>query len=959
VLVLGFLSVAAVAVVARPALAVTLFTVNSTGDGGDSNLLDNVCNDGTGNCTLRAAIQQANSSKGAQTIDFSIPVLPPPFTVPPVIKPATALPAVSGQTIIDGSSEPTVHTVILDGSVSTGSTGLDFTAATCTLRGFTVRAFSGIGVFGQAASLTVAGNIIGSVTGSGGNNQGIVSAGTGAIIGGTTAADRNVVSGNTLNGIVDENSGDVIEGNYIGTNTAGTAAAGNTQDGIDVYSSDATIGPGNVIAGNGFNGIEFQSSLAHDDVVVGNRIGTNAAGSAAVPNARNGVYVHGDANSIAVGASGNGNVISGNGQIGLVVVGATSSGDTAVGNLIGIDAGGTAAIPNEVGVDLIDVSGLFIGGVTPDRRNVISGNQDEGVLLQQVSGTATGNVVEGNYIGTNAAGTSAVPNAVGVHVVGADGNTIGGTSAANGNLISGNATDGVELAANATTVQENLIGTDATGASAVPNDSEGIQVFGSGNQIGGNVISGNPDEGVSFEGDGATGNALTGNLIGTNAAGTAAVPNGNGLFIDASDNQIGGDVPSARNVISGNSDSGIFVRQASSSTAPSANEIEGNYIGLSADGSSPLGNMLNGILVLEAGANDIGGTTPGSGNVISANGRGLYISTSTAGNVVYGNLIGTDASGTATSGLGNAGPGIRVEDTAGTTIGGTTSATLNVISGNAAEGIDLEGATKTQILGNFIGTDISGTLDRGNADDGILVNGSAKNTIGGTKAADANVISGNDGNGIHLDGKKSKSNNVQGNLIGTQKNGTSPLGNTGDGILVEGKAAKTSVGGTKAGMGNVIADNGLAGVFVDSGTGNAIRENSIVANGALGIDLHPTGVNPNDTGDPDKGANLGQNYPVVTSAVSSGGTTTVNGTLNSTPSATFQVDVFWSPTADSSGFGEGQTFLGTLSVTTNGSGNATFSTPFAGSVPAGSWVTMVATDAKGNTSEFSLAKKST
>jgi len=93
--------------------------------------------------------------------------------------------------------------------------------------------------------------------------------------------------------------------------------------------------------------------------------------------------------------------------------------------------------------------------------------------------------------------------------------------------------------------------------------------------------------------------------------------------------------------------------------------------------------------------------------------------------------------------------------------------------------------------------------------------------------------------------------------------------------------------------------------------------------------------------------------------VSSGGITTVAGTLNSTANATFQVDVFWGPTRDPSLFGEGQVFLGTLSVTTDGSGNVTFSAPFAGTVPAGSWVTATATDAKGNTSEFSQAKKST
>ena len=160
----------------------------------------------------------------------------------------------------------------------------------------------------------------------------------------------------------------------------------------------------------------------------------------------------------------------------------------------------------------------------------------------------------------------------------------------------------------------------------------------------------------------------------------------------------------------------------------------------------PLGNQLNGMLLFEAGANTIGGTDPGAGNVISANARGLYISTSDDGNVVYRNLIGTDASGSATPGFGNAGPGIRVEDTAGTTIGGA-GANRNVISGNGAEGIDVEGGSDTEIVGNFIGTDATGTLALGNTDDGVLANGSLGNIIGSGKAGESNVVSGNGGTG--------------------------------------------------------------------------------------------------------------------------------------------------------------------------------------------------------------------
>jgi parallel beta-helix repeat protein len=512
--------------------------------------------------------------------------------------------------------------------------------------------------------------------------------------------------------------------------------------------------------------------------------------------------------------------------------------------------------------------------------------------------------------------------------------------------------------ADSTSVVGNRIGTDAAGGAAIPNAGSGVILDSAGNTVSGNQISGNGVEGLELDGDAATGNHVTGNLVGTDAAGTAALPNGgNGIFVDASDNQVGGTTAADRNVVSGNGGTGIVISKVTSSTPPAGNTIEGNYVGVSASGA-PLGNALNGIFVFQAGANDIGGTDPGSGNVISANARGLYLSLSGPGNVVYGNMIGTNPAGTSAAGFGNTGPGIRVEGSNGTTIGGPTATTRNVISGNGAEGIDLEVATTTDIEGNRIGTDVTGAVDLGNATDGVLVSDSPTNTIGGTTAAQANVISGNDQNGVRVTGKTTKANKVLANLIGTQADGTSPLPNTGDGVLIDGKAKKTAVGGAGARR-NVISGNGAAGVFVDSGTGNAIRQNSISANGGLGIDLHAAGVNPNDAGDADTGANLGQNYPVVSSAVAGGGTTTVAGTLDSTASATFTVDVFWSPTRDPSLFGEGLTYLGSVTATTGLGGHATFSSAFAGAIPAGSWVTMTATDSKGNTSEFSQAKKST
>lgn len=213
------------------------------------------------------------------------------------------------------------------------------------------------------------------------------------------------------------------------------------------------------------------------------------------------------------------------------------------------------------------------------------------------------------------------------------------------------------------------------------------------------------------------------------------------------------------------------------------------------------------------------------------------------------------------------------------------------------------------------------------------------------------MISGNGGSGVVLAGGVT-TNTVQANLIGLQLDGVSALGNVGDGVLFSGAGAN-SIGGTVTGAGNVIAFNGGAGVDVASGTGANIRENSIYSNTGLGIDLAPKGVNPNAATNPGTGANNLQNYPVITGVTTTNGTTTVTGTLHSTPSTTFAVEFFANTTADPSGFGQGRSFVGTTTVTTDSSGNATFSAATTTAVTTGQVVSATATDGGGNTSEFS------
>ncbi|MDB6109058.1 MAG: proteinputative collagen-binding proteinCalx-beta, partial [Pedosphaera sp.] len=195
-------------------------------------------------------------------------------------------------------------------------------------------------------------------------------------------------------------------------------------------------------------------------------------------------------------------------------------------------------------------------------------------------------------------------------------------------------------------------------------------------------------------------------------------------------------------------------------------------------------------------------------------------------------------------------------------------------------------------------------------------------------------------------------NVIQGNFIGTDRSGAVALGNGLAGVEIS-SASGNTIGGNGYGTGNIIGFNGGPGVAIVAGTNNQVRGNSIFLNGGLGIDLGSDGVDANDPGDGDTGANGLQNYPVLTSITASGSSTLVRGNLNSTPNTTFQVDFYGSPTVSPSGFGEGKAYLGSASVTTDANGKRSLYVSFAAAIAANSYVTATATDPAGNTSEFS------
>jgi hypothetical protein len=359
-----------------------------------------------------------------------------------------------------------------------------------------------------------------------------------------------------------------------------------------------------------------------------------------------------------------------------------------------------------------------------------------------------------------------------------------------------------------------------------------------------------------------------------------------------------------------------------------------------------------------AGFRITGGGTTVKGFVINRfQQEGIRV-TGVGGNTIQGNFIGTDLAGTAA--LGNGGAGVHLDSSDHNTIGGTDSGAGNLISGNNSHGILLQNpaAANNSIQGNRIGTDVTGTFALGNRDDGIFLLGAASNTIGGTSVAARNLISANDAQGIEINNTKGNSdatlNVIQGNFIGTQIDGLSALGNGGNGVAYFNAAGSNNVGGPAPGSGNTIAFNARAGVRLsdDAGNGNRIQSNNIFSNGELGIDLIGDGVTPNDLNDPDTGPNNLQNTPILTSAVSAGGSTTIQGTLNSTLNTPFRVEFYSSPTCDQSGHGEGQRWLGFKGVSTTGN-DGVIDAALSVTVADGQYITSVATSQQGNTSEFS------
>jgi parallel beta-helix repeat protein len=604
--------------------------------------------------------------------------------------------------------------------------------------------FDGIAIRG-AASTTIggtaagSGNVIGSSAYNGINVQGASTTGTviqGNIIGlaangtdpapiGTPHLDSAITLGGTIGTLIQGNTlsessgagifieggfGSIVQGNLIGTDTSGRLGRGNAGGGIALDATSLTLvggptpGERNIIAANKSYGIlvyNQDGGGGFGNVIAGNFVGLNATGLAALPNDE-GVVIS-DIPRTTVGLPGAANFIDGNSLDGIEVDGNAATATVIQNNVIGLGFDLSTIVSNNDGIVLSSVPGALV------QQNFISGNVLDGV---DVNGTDTaGTVIIQNHIGTDGTGTLARPNGfAGVQIDDAAGVTIGGLGANDRNIISGNGFIGIFIdGTNATSnvVEGNWVGLDTNGIKPLANKVYGVLIQAPGVLVGGitpaarNVISGNGSYGVTLNGD-ARGDVVAGNWIGLDATGLKAAGNGvAGALIDtAAFNLIGGASAAWANVISGNGSAEVQIQVANSVD----NVVEGNDLGTDATLFNVASPAPYGILILNAPGNEIGGATPGTGNLIVGHKiAGIDISDPNSFfNVVIGNLIG---------------PG-------------------EVVNSPAANGV------------------------------GILINNASDNTVGGTAAGFANVIRGNGYNPVLVAGVSAKNNNTGGNVIG-------------------------------------------------------------------------------------------------------------------------------------------------------------------------------------------------
>jgi gliding motility-associated-like protein len=560
----------------------------------------NAANAGIG--SLSQAITNANGSLGLDTITFS-----GPFSI--VL--TSALPTITDPVFING--------------IVTAGPQIEINGATNSIAG------PGLLIAGSAPGSTIRGLNIHGFSG-----QGIL-----------------LAAGNTT-----------IIGCYIGTNLTGNVASANSLSGIElagglnaVKIGGSTPDSSNVISGNGNLGINIAPACTNIKIS-GNKIGVSANGLLALSNAQSGINATNVSNLIIGGGLNEGNIVSGNGQMGLLINGSTKV--LISGNYIGANASGIISMGNGQSGMQLNSSSAQIGGTTVDSANIIVANLQIGIDLISVTNT----VIIGNFIGVGANGNTVLGNVVhGVQLTGCSNIAIGGGTTGRKNVISSNGAHGIIIDNSSNiTVQGNFIGTDKTGTIKRGNTSHGIQlqgnesgiIIGGRRYIEGNILSCNGGSGINFEDLGtgkvnANGTIIKGNLIGTDS--TAKLNFGNNVIgiILKSDNCIIGSVnPLEGNVIGGTTIfCGLLIANGSN------NSVKGNYIGVSTDGVTAIPNTGDGIIISVevAGLSAINNSV--EYNTIAYNGRyginvgkalNSFVDNSETGNTLRFNSIYCNAS---------------------------------------------------------------------------------------------------------------------------------------------------------------------------------------------------------------------------------------------------------------------------------------------------------------------------
>ncbi|MGB6041927.1 MAG: Ig-like domain-containing protein, partial [Pirellulales bacterium] len=988
--------------------------------------------------SLREAIDAANNQSGLDTIEFNIAVndsghfyysddgvanqvstgfianttaandglivdIDPDFAKSWYsIAPSAALPDITDAIIIDGTTQPgyTDSPIIeLNGSgAGASANGLTIEGGNSTIRGLVINEFDVSGIrIDVLGGNTIAGNYIGTdvsgtlQVGSDVQDRGIYVLTSGNTIGGTTAADRNVISGNRLQGVLIQQSGTTnnqVTGNYIGTTADGSAqlanVGGGQQMGVYLWDTPANTiggtadGAGNVISGNLWYGVYAWGPNASGNMIQGNTIGMDAAGSTAIGNGSStqaGIYIaSASGNTIGGVAADAGNLIAGNPGSGIIITGTTPTGNSILSNSIhtngklGVDLDSDGITFNDVDdVDLGANESLNFAVITDVTQN--GADLDVTIAVDLPTTNTSWYRVEffENPNGSDSTGHGEgeiLLDAATIQVTGAAGYetfnvTLSGVTPTQILGMSVTVTEDTSAGAGTTFGSTSEFGPSYLGAgilevTTTSDDSDG-DTSTIATLLGDRGADGEISLREAMEAANSTSGAEIHFRIDTSdpnydvGSGTWLIQPGsalpfmnNGMTIDArtqtgyagtplidldGTNAVGasGFVSDAGNIhihgfaIRNFDGAGIELQDGT------VNSFMGNYIGTDVTGTVAHANNIGVYVIGGAGNTTIGGSVAGSGNLISGNTQwGVWLTSDD--NTIAGNLIGTNASGLGS--LANL-SGIFVDGSFNNTIGGTTALERNVISGNTF-GVIVSGAgaNNNNLYGNYIGADVNGTTNLGNTTGGVAFgNGADGNRVGGTLAGQGNVISGNGDAGILIDG--SNDNLVQGNLIGTDAAGTGAIGNDVDGIRIVNAAADNLIGGAFADAANTIANNTGDGVRMDAtaGLGNSVLSNLIYSNTGLGIDLEVDGVTDNDLNDVDAGANNVQNFPVITQADLNGTDLTVSGTLDTDWANTqYRIEFFGIAAGDQDATnGEGRYYLGTTTITTSPTADGSFS----------------------------------